>query len=264
MPVTPTFPGVYIEEVPSGVHPITGVATSIAAFVDYFQRGPMNEAVEIFSVADFERIFGGLDAASEGSYAIQQFFLNGGSHAWVVRVASAGGGGNTATKAAVKAARATSATEALTFTALNEGEWGNNLRVRVDWGTSDPTSLFNLSVAEVLIRDNRAVVVSSEEFKELSMDTANTRYAQTIVNAGSSLITLATNGAPMPAPSGSMTTADFTSVAGAGDKQVKARLTYNDGGSPTFDEFDVDLGPGPIATIDDAAEIGRASCRERV
>ena len=253
MPVTPTFPGVYIEEVPSGVHPITGVATSIAAFVDYFQRGPMNEAVEIFSVADFERIFGGLDAASEGSYAIQQFFLNGGTHAWVVRVASAGGGGNTATKAAVKAARATSATEALTFTALNEGEWGNNLRVRVDWGTSDPATLFNLSVAEVLIRDNRAVVVSSEEFKELSMDTAKTRYAQTIVNAGSSLITLATNGAPMPAPSGSMTTADFTSVAGAGDKQVKARLTYNDGGSPTFDEFDVDLGPGPIATIDDAA-----------
>jgi hypothetical protein len=104
----------------------------------------------------------------------------------------------------------------------------------------------------VLIRDNRAVVVSSEEFKELSMDTANTRYAQTIVNAGSSLITLATNGAPMPAPSGSMTRADFTSVAGAGDKAGQARLTYNDGGSPTFDEFDVDLGPGPIATIDDS------------
>ena len=89
MPVTPTYPGVYIEEIPSGVHPITGVATSIAAFVDFFGRGPMNTAVQIFSFADFERTFGGLDVRSEASYAIQQFFLNGGTQAWVVRVASA-------------------------------------------------------------------------------------------------------------------------------------------------------------------------------
>jgi Bacteriophage tail sheath protein len=253
VPVTPTFPGVYIEEVPSGVHPITGVATSIAAFVDFFQRGPMNEAVEIFSFPDFERVFGGLDARSEASYAIQQFFLNGGTHAWVIRVASAGGGGNTAAEASVKAARESSATDALTFTAANEGRWGNNLRVRVDWATSDPTTLFNLTVAEVLIRDNRAVVVSSEEFKELSMDSTDLRYAQTVVDAGSALITLTTNGSPLPAPSGSMTTADFSSVAGAGDHQVKARFTYNDGGSPPFQEFDVDLGTGSIDTIDDAA-----------
>ena len=66
MPVTPTYPGVYIEEIPSGVHPITGVATSIAAFVDFFKRGPMNEAAEVFSFADFERVFGGLDTRSRG------------------------------------------------------------------------------------------------------------------------------------------------------------------------------------------------------
>jgi Bacteriophage tail sheath protein len=253
VPVTPTFPGVYIEEVPSGVHPITGVATSIAAFVDYFQRGPMNEAVEIFSFADFERTFGGLDTRSEASYAIQQFFLNGGTVAWVVRVASAGGGGNTPTKAAVKAAREASATDALTFTAINEGEWGNNLRARVDWATSDPTKLFNLTVAEVLIRDNRAVVVSSEEFKELSMDSTDPRYAQTVVDGASALITLGTNGTQLPAPSGSMTTADFTNVTGATEKKVKARFTYNDGGTPAFEEFDVSLGLGPITSIDDAA-----------
>jgi uncharacterized protein len=89
VPVTPTFPGVYIEEIPSGVHPITGVATSIAAFVDFFPRGAMNTAVQVFSFGDFEREFGGLDDRSEASYAIQQFFLNGGTQAWVVRAASA-------------------------------------------------------------------------------------------------------------------------------------------------------------------------------
>jgi phage tail sheath protein FI len=89
VPVTPTFPGVYIEEIPSGVHPITGVATSIAAFVDFFPRGAMNTAVQVFGFGDFEREFGGLDDRSEASYAIQQFFLNGGTQAFVVRAASA-------------------------------------------------------------------------------------------------------------------------------------------------------------------------------
>src|SRR5271157_5148571 len=101
MPVNPTYPGVYIEEIPSGVHTITGVATSIGAFVDFFPQGPLNEAVEIFSWADFERQFGGLDERSEASFAIQQFFLNGGSQAWVVRTTSTTSGMGATTAAIV-------------------------------------------------------------------------------------------------------------------------------------------------------------------
>ncbi len=253
MPVTPTYPGVYIEEVPSGVHPITGVATAIAAFVDFFKRGPMNEAVDVFSFADFERVFGGLDTRSEASYAIQQFFLNGGSRAWVVRAASTSGG-NSPTKASVRAERVTSTTEALEFTAINEGEWGNSLRARVDLATSDPTTLFNLTVSEVVIRESRAIVVASEEFRELSMDSTSDRFVETIVNSESALIRLDANGSPLPAPSGSTTKSDFTAVPGTSDKLVKVRFTYNDGGSPAFDEFDnVSIGSDPIDTIDDAA-----------
>src|ERR1044071_7264703 len=88
MPITPTYPGVYLEEISSGVRTITGVSTSIAAFVDFFGRGPFNRAVQVLSIGDFEREFGGLDARSEASYGVQQFFLNGGSEAWLVRVAS--------------------------------------------------------------------------------------------------------------------------------------------------------------------------------
>ena len=40
MPATLTYPGVYIEEIPSGVRTITGVATSITAFVGRALRGP--------------------------------------------------------------------------------------------------------------------------------------------------------------------------------------------------------------------------------
>lgn len=65
---------------------IAAVSTSVAAFVDRFPRGPRDQAVQVKSFADFERDFGGLDIACEASYAVQQFFLNGGAEAWVVRV----------------------------------------------------------------------------------------------------------------------------------------------------------------------------------
>ena len=92
MPVAVTYPGVYIEEISSGVRSISGVATSIAAFVDAFSAGPMNQATRVLGFADFEKQFGGLSATSEASYGLQQFFLNGGSEAYVVRVHVAYGG----------------------------------------------------------------------------------------------------------------------------------------------------------------------------
>ena len=73
-PTTPTYPGVYIEEIPSGVRTIAGVGTSITAFVGYTARGSLNEAVRVLTFADFEPIFGGLHWNSEVGYAIQQFF----------------------------------------------------------------------------------------------------------------------------------------------------------------------------------------------
>src|SRR6187402_2700121 len=91
MPVLTTYPGVYIEELPSSVRPITGVATSITAFVGYTSRGIDNRATTLLSFGDFERAFGGLAADSELSYAVQHFFLNGGSTAVVVRVPKSDG-----------------------------------------------------------------------------------------------------------------------------------------------------------------------------
>src|SRR5688500_14326840 len=79
-------PGVYIEEVPFKAKSIEGVPTSTAAFIDIFEQGPIDKAVKIDCFADFERVFGGLHRRSEASYAIRQYYLNGGRSAWVVRV----------------------------------------------------------------------------------------------------------------------------------------------------------------------------------
>ena len=86
MPVTPTYPGVYVEEIPSGVRTITGVATSITAFIGRARRGPTNKPVTVNSFGDFERSFGGLQEEYLMSYAVRDFFLNGGSQALVVRL----------------------------------------------------------------------------------------------------------------------------------------------------------------------------------
>ena len=86
MPATLTYPGVYIEEIPSGVRTITGVATSITALIGRAMRGPVNKATTINSLGDFERIFGGLWLDSSLGYAVRDFYLNGGSQAIIVRL----------------------------------------------------------------------------------------------------------------------------------------------------------------------------------
>src|SRR6187401_3509936 len=98
MPVAPTYPGVYIEEIPSGVRTIVGVATSITAFIGRASRGPVNDPTVVLSFGDFERRFGGLGLAYPMSYAVRDFFVNGGSQALIVRLFNGGdiGGDGTA------------------------------------------------------------------------------------------------------------------------------------------------------------------------
>src|SRR3712207_2655842 len=86
MPITPTYPGVYIEELPSEVRTITGVATSITAFVGRALSGPVDEPRRITSWADFQRIYGGLWRESMLSYAVFHYYQNGGTDAVIVRI----------------------------------------------------------------------------------------------------------------------------------------------------------------------------------
>jgi phage tail sheath protein FI len=113
-----TYPGVYIQELPSPVHPITGVATSVAAFVGYTATGIDNRAEMIFSFSDYQRLFGGLASNSELSYAVQQFFLNGGSQAWVVRTPGSYDSPTAQIYANVIFG-------SMTFNALSSGTWAN-------------------------------------------------------------------------------------------------------------------------------------------
>lgn len=146
MPVSPTYPGVYVEEIPSSVRTIVGVPTSVTAFIGRAERGPVDDPVVINNWGDFERRFGGLQVDYPMSYAVQDFFLNGGSQAVIVRLFK---GSGTAALAAGD----------FKVAAVNPGTWGNALEVTVDVNGIDnevakrygltQTDLFNLTVVEL-------------------------------------------------------------------------------------------------------------------
>ncbi|MDR4484444.1 MAG: phage tail sheath subtilisin-like domain-containing protein [Nitrospirales bacterium] len=174
MPVTVSYPGVYIEEIPSGVRTITGVATSITAFLGRALRGPVDQPVRVQSYAEFERTFGVLWAESTLGYAVSHFFLNGGGDALIIRVHN----GATASTVTIGG---------LGLIAASPGEWGGAMRVRIDHQTrpllpsEGADTLFNLT-----IRDAGTGV--TESFLNLSTESGHKRFATTVLEQESKLV----------------------------------------------------------------------------
>lgn len=102
-----SYPGIYVNEVSSGVRTITGAATSVAAFIGRARQGPVDRAVDIVGFGDFERLFGGLWNHGSMGFAVRDFFLNGGARAVIVRLFAEGSAAeaNKAVKAITAAAR---------------------------------------------------------------------------------------------------------------------------------------------------------------
>ena len=146
MPPTFTYPGVYIEEIESAVHTITGVATSIAAFVGWAPMGPTTSATLVQSYSDYESQFGGLDARSLLGYSVNQFFGNGGQQAYIIRLVSGvnNGAGSTATSASRTINVAGPGT--VTFTAASPGAWGNDYQVIIGAPGGGAAGDFKISV----------------------------------------------------------------------------------------------------------------------
>lgn len=143
-------PGVYVEEFESGALPMEGVSTSTAGFIGMAERGPVIGRPQLVTnFADYQRMYGSyLSEAKYGDYrflpyAVEQFFLNGGSRAFIMRVVPQGA-----------KCSATSGSAVLKFTAANPGEWGDRLRV-----TITPASKAKTQALEAI--DDRSVRVKS-------------------------------------------------------------------------------------------------------
>jgi phage tail sheath protein FI len=181
-------------------------------------------------------VYGGLDDRSEASYAIYQFFLNGGTEAHVVRVAS-GAGANAPQKASaqIKERTTAGATVVATVEAKNEGIWGNNLRLTIDHNTTDPAKFFNLYVTRYDGPGPQASVLDVEKYLNLSVDDSDPRYFKSVINDESDLIRVEHDADPsageLPASNGtfskpiSLTSVD---IAALKDKKCEIQIKRPD------------------------------------
>jgi phage tail sheath protein FI len=193
MSITPTYPGIYIEELPSSTHTITAAPTSITVFVGYthpFKTNANNwdKAVQIFSFTDYEREFGGLYISgvleSHVAYAVNQFFLNGGSDAYVVGLQpsffDAGGASHGLVSAAVLSA---GGPDGVTFTALEP----------ID---SVPMTVTINNIQKTFVASDTAdIIVSygsrSETFRKVNLKKGDSNYIDSRINNVSQLVTVA-------------------------------------------------------------------------
>lgn len=191
MPAALTYPGVYVEEIPSGVRTITGVSTSITAFIGRASRGPVNKATVVNGFGDFETRFGSLSNDSALGFAVRDFFLNGGGQAVIVRLYRADTANiPNSNPPAPPVAKRTFSVGDLDFTAASEGRWGNGLRVAVDLDNITDAAALTLGVAKsalfnLSVRD--AATGRSERYLNLTA-IESPRRVDRVLAEGSTLI----------------------------------------------------------------------------
>jgi len=252
VPVETTYPGVYIQEAPSGVHTIVGVSTSVTAFVGAAGRGPVDKAVRIFSFADYQRTFGPtIDEASPMGHAVSHFFANGGGQGGVVRAPP------TNAQFASVVLKDETPGDVLTLTADGRGAWANRtggigIEVQVAYDNiSNPDDLFRMVITYWIVdpRTNQPAKGAEESFINLSMSPSHPRYVLNAL-ATSQLVVASLPGALAPGPPGTSKSESSIGVnANVGPSARALRVSVDFGPS-------VDVTLVPDATTDVATVPG--------
>jgi hypothetical protein len=212
MPVTTTYPGVYIDEQATSSHVISGVSTSVTAFVGAAQKGTPDQPTRVTSNADFVREFGApIDATTHPmGYAVAHFFMNGGSQAVIVRALAAdaefaqlplgAGQGITITLAA--------RSRGVWATGTGTGPTANGLFAEVVAATGNPHDRFGLTI----VQWESGAAGQTEHWDELSMSPSSPRFVTTVL-AASQLVSAKVSGAEATAP-GTGTSTGATDISG--------------------------------------------------
>ena len=170
-----------MEEYDSGASPMQGVSTSTAGFVGLAERGPVvGQPQLVTSFADYRRMYGGyLSEAASGTarflpYAVEQFFLNGGSRAYIMRAVPADAKAGSAVAGVLK------------VTAANPGAWAENMRVTVSASSKAKTQVLAVNGADLTLKNADGFQIG--DVVEL-FDGAKTAYA-TVKNVLDKVVTL--------------------------------------------------------------------------
>lgn len=220
MPVSVSYPGVYIQELDSGVRAIAGVPTSITAFVGRARRGPVDDPVLIHGLGEFTRRFGGLWSEAPLGHAVAQYYQNGGADAVIVRVYEPPAGVSDGfSRAQLPSATAVG----LDLKASSPGIWGDRLFVTVEADPLDP--VFHLTIEERApgpAGPPLPPVVASERFVRLSHVPGNPRFVTDVLAAESNLVRVET------APTGVVSPIAGKQLAGGNDGKAVGHANIAD------------------------------------
>jgi phage tail sheath protein FI len=184
---TLTYPGVYVQEIPSGVRPIAVASTSTAAFVGLAERGP-SQPTRVTNWTEFQRFYGNFITDGYLAHSVFQFFNNGGQQCYIVRVTRS----DAVTADVTLQNRATVPVAGLTFSAKNQGAWGNYLYLQIEDGSADPGNGFKISVRQQtdpsFVPPNFKDLTPLEVFDNLSMDPNDPNFVVGILQGNSTLI----------------------------------------------------------------------------
>ncbi|HUN79663.1 MAG TPA: phage tail sheath C-terminal domain-containing protein [Solirubrobacteraceae bacterium] len=236
MTTTLTYPGVYLSETASAAHTVVPATTNLTAFLGVFSRGPVNEAVLVSSWGEFERIYGPIDANSGmASYCIQQFFLNGGVGAWIVRLDIKEG--------ASASAAAKVSLGAIEVEARNPGKWSESLAAALKYpGGLEP----NKTQLELVVTEPKTETkpeVTLERIGGILVPTTGASDAAIAAAAQAAAATITANSRYLKAKPGSGALAEHAAASLAGGKDatwttaefakaVKAALTTSASAPP--------------------------------
>jgi len=232
-----SYPGVYVDEVSSGVHPIAVASTSTAAFLGQAEKGSLTDAIKVFSFTQFQNLYGGFIPGVYLAQSVFQFFNNGGAQCYIVRVS----GANTDTANIVLNDRGAAPQASLTVSAASPGVWGNQLAVHVSDGTNNPGNEFDLAV------HSEGNPIPLERFRNLSMipdapnfvgtATSSSNYIRVTVSQGNTNAAAGTSrGAAAPTlPLGPGLTRLRVNVNGDGYQEVDLQTAVGGGAGQVAD-----------------------------
>lgn len=250
--VQPTYPGVYVEEVSSGVKPITAASTSTAAFIGQAEKGLIGEPVKIYNFTEFQDQYGDFLSGAYLAHAVFQFFNNGGSQCYIIRVAE-----GEATADITLMDRHTnvgSRQPSLTISANSPGAWGNGLIIAIADGSNDSDNEFKLDVFM------GGEATPRESFDNLGMIPGRVNYAETVNNTSQYIeVAVDTSNTNADTISGTSIGQGAVDLLGLAAEQTKLRININGDGYQEIDLQDaVDEVTVPVADLSTAANIASA------
>lgn len=186
---TLAYPGVYVEEVSSGVRPIAAAGTSTAAFIGMTEKGPDDDVKLITNWTQFQKYYGTFLPGSFMAESVFQFFNNGGSQCYIARVSQPGA---TAASVTMQNRAETPETNGIKFSASSKGTWGNYLYLQIEDGSNDPGNTFKISIRKQetmdLVPEDFLNIIPLEVHDNLSMDPKAPNYFVTALKNRSNLI----------------------------------------------------------------------------